>query len=86
MQAWIDQDACMGAGTCEQVAPEILVAKDDAVRVVGEAAAHFGTSRVFAGEDGPDGPAGRARVPEYLTSVAIEAAEECPGEYIHAEV
>ena len=90
MKVWIDQDECMGAGTCEQVAPEVFEARADGLWVVREDASHFGTTTVFDGKQGeghgPDGVAGLARVPEALSEAVLEAAEECPGECIHAEV
>lgn len=87
---WIDTDECMGAGTCAQIAPQTFVDRGDGVWAVKESAAFFESEVVFdglAGEGhGPDGHEGRARVPESLLDLVIEAAEECPGECIHVDV
>ncbi len=82
---WIDKDECMGAGTCEQIAPELFEARRDGIWAVKEDAMFFGQTRVFDGNGAPDGPQGRASVPEELLELAFEAAEECPGECIHFE-
>ena len=90
MNIWIDQDLCMGAGTCEQLAPDLFEATGDGLWVVKEAARHWGDGTVFDGGSGPDhGPVGfdvQARVPAALVDAALEAAEECPGECIYVEV
>ncbi len=87
---WIDGAECLGAGTCEQIAPEVFSAHDDGTWVVKEDAAFFGVNTVFDGGDGPghgpSGPSGIARVPEPLIESIIDAAEQCPGECIHVEV
>lgn len=71
MQVWIDADECMGAGTCEQIAPAVF-APLDGVWTVKEDARHFGVTRVM--------PAGAAaRVPEELVDDVLDAAEQCPG-------
>jgi len=82
---WIDTNECMGAGTCEQIAPEIFAPRPDGTWAVKEDARYFGQTIVFDGIAAPDGPAGTARVPSDLLGMAIEAAEECPGECIHFE-
>jgi len=86
---WIEPSECMGAGTCEQVAPEVFVERRDGVWAVRESAEFFGSDTVFDGGagvgHGPEGPSGRARVPEHLLDVVIDAADECPGECIFVE-
>jgi ferredoxin len=56
---------------------------------VKESATYFDREVVFDGltgeGHGPDGYDGRARVPESLLDLVIEAAEECPGECIHVD-
>ena len=86
MMVWIDPDLCMGAGTCEQISPEVFHPRPDGTWVVKESAEFFGQPRVFDGGSGPgsgpDGISGKARVPETLIEFVIEAADECPGECI----
>ena len=88
-RVWIDADACMGAGTCSQIAPDVFQARDDGTWAVMEAAAHFGAMVIFDGltgdGHGPDGFQGQARVPDHLVDLVIEAAEECPAECIFVE-
>ena len=90
MKIWIDQDLCMGAGTCEQLAPDLFEARGDGLWVVKETASHWGQSKVFDGGPGsghgPTGVEGQARLPAALVDAALEAAEECPGECIYVEV
>lgn len=87
---WIDADACMGAGTCAQVAPEVFHERHDGTWAVKEDPSHFDRMVVFDGLSGdghgPDGYEGRARVPEPLLELVLEAAEECPAECIFVEV
>lgn len=87
---WIDADACMGAGTCAQIAPEVFHERRDGTWAVKEEQPYFSDTIVFDGETGPghgpEGVAGRARVPEPLLDIVIDAAEECPGECIFLEV
>jgi ferredoxin len=87
---WIDGDACMGAGTCSQIAPEVFHPRSDGIWAVKEDSAYFGETTVFDGTvspgHGPEGFGGRARVPDQLLDVVIEAAEECPGECVFVEV
>ena len=86
---WIDQNECMGAGTCEQIAPEVFRPVGDGLWAVAEGANYFSEPVVFDGEDGPghgpSGFAGKARVPEELMDLVLEAADECPGECIYVE-
>lgn len=87
---WIDAGECMGAGTCELIVPEIFTERRDGTWAVKEDAGYFGAEVVFDGGEGaghgPEGVAGRARVPENMLELVIETAEECPGECIHLEV
>lgn len=87
---WIDPFSCMGAGTCEQAVPEVFADRGDGLWAVKEDASFFGTTTVFDGSagsgHGPDGAAGKARVPLELLDLVTEAAEECPGECIFIEV
>jgi len=87
---WIDADACMGAGTCSQVAPEVFQERHDGTWSVKEDERYFDRGIVFDGltgeGHGPDGFEGRARVPESLLESVLEAAEECPAECIFVEV
>lgn len=89
MKVWIDADECMGAGTCEQIVPEVFYEQGDGWWAVGEGAAHFGQNIIFDGQTGnghgPDGSAGTARVPGELSDLVIEAADECPAECIYLE-
>lgn len=89
-RVWIDADACMGAGTCAQIVPEVFQARQDGTWAVKEDAAHFGKAVVFDGlagdGHGPDGFEGQARVPDSLVDIVVEAAEECPGECIFVEL
>jgi ferredoxin len=90
MKVWIDQRECMGAGTCEQIAPEVFVADGGGTWCVREDARFFGTDTAFDGGSGaghgPAGPGGLARVPVHLEEAVIEVAEQCPGECVHVEV
>jgi ferredoxin len=87
---WIDGDACMGAGTCSQIVPEVFHERRDGTWAVKEDGRYFGATVVFDGQGepghGPEGYEGRARVPETLLDDVIDAAEECPGECIFVEV
>lgn len=89
-RVWIDADACMGAGTCAQIVPDVFEARHDGTWAVKEASAHFGRTVVFDGlsEDGhgPDGFDGKARIPGALVDLVVEAAEECPAECIFVEL
>jgi ferredoxin len=89
-KVWIEADACMGAGTCAQIAPEVFHERNDGTWAVKEGSFHFDRMVVFDGLSGdghgPDGFEGRARVPEPLRELVLEAAEECPAECIFVEV
>jgi len=89
-KVWIDADACMGAGTCAQIAPEVFHERHDGIWAVKEDPSHFDRLVVFDGLSGeghgPEGSQGKARVPEALLELVLEAAEECPGECIFVEV
>ncbi len=89
LMVWIDQDLCTGDGICEEIAPDVFVARDDGLWVVKEEASNFEKKIVFDGLDGdghgPEGSRGVARVPDDQIDIVIEAAEECPGECIMLE-
>ena len=89
-RVWIDADACMGAGTCAQIVPEVFEARHDGTWAVKEVSAHFGWTVVFDGlggeGHGPDGFEGKARIPEALVDIVVDAAEECPAECIFVEL
>src|SRR5688572_3684552 len=89
-RVWIDAAACMGAGTCAQIAPDVFEARYDGTWAVKEDAAHFGSTVIFDGlgsdGHGPEGFQGQARVPEHLVDLVIEAAEQCPAECIFVEL
>jgi ferredoxin len=86
---WIDGDACMGAGCCSQIAPEVFHERSDGTWAVKESDVFFGATVVFdgggGGGHGPDGVEGRARVPDSILERVVEAAEDCPGECIFVE-
>lgn len=90
MKVWIDQYECMGAGTCEQMTPQVFSERADGAWVVKEDGAYFEATTVFDGGvgpgHGPDGAGGIARVPDDLTQAVLDAAEECPAECIYVEV
>lgn len=89
LMVWIDQDLCTGDGICEEIAPDVFVGRDDGLWVVKETSAHFEKDIIFDNEEGdghgPEGSRGVARVPESLTDLVVESAEECPGECIMIE-
>jgi ferredoxin len=89
LMVWIDQDLCTGDGICSEICPDVFVGRDDGLWVVKEEASHFGTTIVFDGADGPghgpDSGRGVARIPDSLIDLAVDAAEECPGECIMIE-
>lgn len=86
---WIDSDECMGAGTCAQIAPQVFHNRGDGIWAVKESEAFFGQTVVFDGLSGdghgPAGYEGKARVPDSMLELVIEAAQECPGECIYVE-
>lgn len=88
-KVWIDGDACMGAGTCAQIVPDVFHGRADGIWAVKEDVKYFGETVIFDGGGspghGPEGFDGKARVPEQLLELVIEAAEECPGECIFVE-
>ncbi|REK17880.1 MAG: ferredoxin [Actinobacteria bacterium] len=88
-KVWIDADECMGAGTCAQVAPQVFHNRGDGLWAVKESGQFFETETVFDGGSGPghgpDGFDGKARVPDSLLELVIDAAQECPGECIYVE-
>ena len=86
---WIDQDECMGAGTCEQIAPAVFKPIGDGQWGVAESYPYFTTPTTFSGRVGPGeapgGFEGRARVPDELMEAVVDAVAECPGECIYLE-
>ena len=46
-RVWIDADACMGAGTCAQIVPDVFQARHDGTWAVKEEGGHFGATIVF---------------------------------------
>ena len=75
MKVWIDHDECMGAGTCESVAPSLFAMGSDGLAYV------KGGGRIV----NKRGPEGKATVPTHLEEELIEAAESCPAECIVIE-
>jgi ferredoxin len=74
MKVWIDTDACVGNGVCEEACPELF---------------HFDGTLAYVKSDGgllPKGRAGVGDVPDHLIDKVIEAAEECPPGCIYIEV
>lgn len=86
MNVWIDPHECMGAGTCEQIAPQVFHPRGDGTWVVKEDAEFFGTTTIFDGVGAPDGADGVARIPAMALDAVLDAAEQCPGECIYMEV
>jgi ferredoxin len=78
MKVWVDTNECMGAGTCEMIAPAVFYDAGDGTWSVKEDARHFGTELLA-----PGGAA--VRIPESLIDDVIDAAEQCPGACIHIE-
>ena len=77
---WIDQDLCTGDGLCEEIAPDVFVLLDDGLAYVRE-----GTKIHAESEGNAQGADGLAVVPAGQEDLAIESAEECPGECIFIE-
>lgn len=76
-----------GDGLCSEIAPDIFYPEDTGLWHVKEEEKNFGKTIYFAESKGnPEGSKGLARVPEGQEEIAIEAAEECPGECIFLEV
>ena len=78
MKVWIDPNECMGAGTCEMIAPAVFADNGDGIWTVKEDARYFGETVVM-----PSG--GMARVPDSLVDHVLDAAEQCPAECIFVE-
>ncbi len=55
---WIDPHECTGAGTCEEIAPEVFVDRGDGLWAVKEDVTFFGMETVVDGNDGPEGADG----------------------------
>lgn len=86
---WIDQNECMGAGTCAQIVPEVFEDIGQGLWGVAEKAPYFEIPVLFNGGNGsgqgPAGHAGKARVPAELIDDVVDAVDECPGECIYLE-
>lgn len=80
MKVWIDQDLCTGDGLCEEIAPDVFVLLDDGLAYVRDGDTTYAESRGH-----PQGSHGMATVPEGQEDIAVESAEECPGECIFLE-
>lgn len=74
MKVWIDQELCMGAGTCASIAPAVFALGDDGLAYVKDG------PRVLRG-----GPEGLGPVPATMVDDTIEAAEACPAECIYIQ-
>jgi ferredoxin len=75
MKVWIDQDLCVGAGLCENIAPEVFVFADDGLA--------YTTS---GGRLMPTGEAGIVKVAPGIAEKVIDAAEACPAECIYIDI
>ena len=78
MRIWIDVSECMGAGTCEQIAPASFASTPDGVWTVKEDAAFFGATSIMASGQ-------PARVPDAIIDDVLDAIEQCPAECIFVE-
>jgi ferredoxin len=74
MRVWVDQDACVGNGICEEICPEVFVLVDGGIAYVRD-----------GGRALPGGPDGARSVPPSLEASVLEAAEECPAACIYVE-
>ncbi|MGA9596870.1 MAG: ferredoxin [Acidimicrobiia bacterium] len=80
MKVWIDQDLCTGDGLCEEIAPDVFVLLDDGLAYVRDG------DKIYAASEGnPEGAEGLVNVPEGMSDLVVESAEECPGECIFVE-
>ena len=90
MKVWIDQDLCTGDGLCVEICPSLFDMHDDGLAYVKEAnwKSLYGPDNSRSDKSDPvlQMAVGTATVPDELAEVAIEAAEECPGECIFLEV
>jgi ferredoxin len=73
MRVWIDTDACVGNGVCEEACPEMFVYDGNLAYV------KSGVTVL------PKGVAGIANVPDHLLDQVIDAAEQCPPGCIYIE-
>jgi ferredoxin len=80
VKVWIDQDLCTGDGLCEEIAPDVFVLLDDGLAYVKD-----GTTVYAAAKGNGQGSQGIATVPAGQEDIAVESAEECPGECIFIE-
>ena len=90
MKVWIDQDLCTGDGLCVEICPSLFDMHDDGLAYVKEAdwKSLYGPDNSRSDKSDPvlQMAVGTATVPDELAEVAIEAAEDCPGECIFLEV
>ena len=73
MKVWIDTDACVGNGVCEEACPDLF---------------QFDGTYAYLKVGGtllPKGRAGLADVPDHLVDQVIDAAEQCPPGCIYIE-
>ena len=73
MLVWVDQDACVGNGVCEDLCPEVFVL-DGGLAFIRDGGRVLGAGIAGAGP-------GTRGVP----GAVIDAAEECPAECIYFE-
>ena len=74
LKVWIDQDLCVGAGLCAELAPEVFVFAKDGLA--------YTTS---GGRAMPVGESGTVAVARGVEEKVVEAAEACPAECIFIE-
>ncbi len=73
-KVWIDQDLCTGDGLCTDIVPELFGLNDDGLAYVKDS---DGELMVEPGRSGS-----LANIPAGNEELAVEAAQECPGECI----
>ena len=79
MQVWIDQDLCTGDGICEEICPDVFVARSDGLWVVKEEKKHFGTSVIFDLAPERNETIAHALQWKVHTHIRSRAPEERPG-------
>jgi ferredoxin len=77
MKVWIDQDLCMGAGLCADIAPGVITMASDGLAYVKQG------DKVLSK---PGGAGSVAEIPAGMEDDVIEAAEVCPAECIFIQV
>lgn len=73
-KVWIDQDLCTGDGLCAEIVPELFQMGTHGLAYVKDEAGHL--------MDEPGGARSLANIPEGKQGLALEAAQDCPGECI----